>query len=154
MLRISRPLSLLLPGLLALGVLAGCSSVSSIKADMHADNGLNPDLNGRPSPLVVRLYELKSLSVFNNADFFNLFEQDVALLGDELQMRDELAFQPGENKTLQRELRPDTRYIGIVGAYRDIENARWRNSIPIAPHDELDLQIVFGAKGIEIKKEQ
>jgi type VI secretion system protein VasD len=152
--RTPRPLSLLLPGLLVIGLLTGCSSVSSIKAEMHADKGLNPDLNGRPSPLVVRVYELKSLSVFNNADFFNLFEQDVALLGDELQMRDEFSFQPGETRPLERELRPDTRYIGIIGAYRDIENARWRNSIGIDPEDELDLQIEFGAKGIEIKKVQ
>jgi type VI secretion system protein VasD len=142
-------MSLLL--LLVFGLLSGCSSVSTIEATMQADMSLNPDLNGRPSPLVVRLYELKSLSVFNNADFFNLFEQDVALLGDELQMRDEFAFQPGETKTLQRDLRPDTRFLAIIGAYRDIENARWRNSIEV--DSDLELTIKFGAKGIEILKE-
>jgi len=134
------------------GLLAGCSGVSSIKASLHADKALNPDLNGRPSPLVVRLYELKSLSVFNNADFFNLFEQDVALLGDELQMRDELAFQPGETKTLERDLRVDTRYIGLIGAYRDIENARWRDSIEV--DGDLELVIELGAKGIDIRREE
>jgi type VI secretion system protein VasD len=134
------------------GLLAGCSGVSSIKANLHADKALNPDLNGRPSPLVVRLYELKSLSVFNNADFFNLFEQDVALLGDELQMRDELAFQPGETKTLERDLRVDTRYIGLIGAYRDIENARWRDTIEV--DGDLELVIELGANGIDIKKEE
>ena len=133
-------------------LLAGCSGVSSIKANLHADKDLNPDLNGRPSPLVVRLYELKSLSVFNNADFFNLFEQDVALLGDELQMRDELAFQPGESKSLERDLRVDTRYIGLIGAYRDIENARWRDSIEV--DGDLELVIELGAKGIDIRKEE
>ncbi len=150
MLRMTRTfLSLLM--LLVFGLLSGCSSVSTIEATMQADMRLNPDLNGRPSPLVVRLYELKSLSVFNNADFFNLFEQDVALLGDELQMRDEFAFQPGEIKTLQRDLRPDTRFLAIIGAYRDIENARWRNSIEV--DRDLELTIKFGAKGIEILKE-
>ncbi len=150
MLRMTRTfLSLLM--LLVFGLLSGCSSVSTIEATMQADMRLNPDLNGRPSPLVVRLYELKSLSVFNNADFFNLFEQDVALLGDELQMRDEFAFQPGETKTLQRDLRPDTRFLAIIGAYRDIENARWRNSIEV--DRDLELTIKFGAKGIEILKE-
>jgi len=141
-------------GLLTLCMMTGCSSVSTIEAKLQADAALNPDLDGRPSPLAVRLYELKSLSVFNNADFFNLFEQDVALLGDELQMRDELHFQPGETKTLARDLRPDTRYLGVIGAYRDIENARWRNSIEIPHGDDMDLIIEFGAKGIEIKKDQ
>jgi len=147
--------TLLLPlGLLTLGLFAGCSSVSTIQANFQADAGLNPDLNGRPSPLVVRLYELKSLSVFNTADFFNLFEQDVALLGDELQMRDELHFQPGESKSLERDLRPDTRYLGVIGAYRDIENARWRNSIEIPHGDDMDLIIELGTKGIEIRKDE
>jgi len=141
-------------GLLLLGLVTGCSSVSTLQADLQADTALNPDLNGRPSPLVVRLYELKSLSVFNNADFFNLFEQDVALLGDELQMRDELHFQPGEHKTLERDLRPDTRFLGIIGAYRDIENARWRNSIEVGPHDDLELVIEFSSKGIDIRRKE
>ncbi len=139
--------------LLWLSALTGCSSVSTIKASLQADEDLNPDLNGRPSPLVVRFYELKSLSVFNRADFFNLFEQDVALLGDELQMRDEFAFQPGERRSLERDLRSDTRYLGVLGAYRNIESARWRNSIEVGPDEDLELIIKFGAKGIEIRKE-
>jgi type VI secretion system protein VasD len=139
--------------LLLLSVMTGCSSVSTIEATLQADENLNPDLNGRPSPLVVRFYELKSLSVFNRADFFNLFEQDVALLGDELQMRDEFAFQPGESRSLERDLRTDTRYLGVLGAYRNIESARWRNSIEVGPDEDLELIIKFGAKGIEILKE-
>jgi type VI secretion system protein VasD len=134
--------------------MTGCSSVSTVEAKLHADKKLNPDLNGRPSPLVVRVYELKSLSVFNSADFFNLFEQDVALLGEDLQMRDEFAFQPGETKSLERDLRIDTRYLGIIGAYRDIENARWRNSVKVEPDEDLELIIKFGAKGIDIMKDE
>jgi type VI secretion system protein VasD len=133
-------------------MMAGCSSVSTIAVTMSADSGVNPDINNRPSPIVARIYELKSLSVFNNADFFNLFEQDVALLGEEMLMRDELHFQPGEVKMLERELQPDTRYIGVIGAYRDIENATWRRSIEIDVHDETTFVIEFGKSGIILKK--
>jgi type VI secretion system protein VasD len=139
---------------MSIGLISGCSSVSTIEARLHADLALNPDLNGRPSPLVLRFYELKSLSVFNSADFFNLFEQDVALLGEELQMRDEFVFQPGETRNLERDLRLDTRYLGVVGAYRDIENARWRNSVEVEPGEDLELIIEFGAKGIDIRKDE
>jgi type VI secretion system protein VasD len=145
---------LLILGLLYLLVVAGCSSVSSVKASMNADKRVNPDINGRPSPIVVRLYELKSLSVFNNADFFNLFEQDVALLGGELMMRDEFFFQPGETKLLERELQPDTRYLGVIGAYRDIENATWRRSIEIDVNEETTFVIEFGKSGINILKNE
>jgi type VI secretion system protein VasD len=119
---------------------------------MNADYRVNRDLNGRPSPIAARIYELKSLSVFNNADFFNLFEQDVALLGNEMLMRDELHFQPGETKLLERELQPDTRYIGVIGAYRNIENATWRNAIEIDVEDETSFTITFGESSITILK--
>ncbi|RLW55513.1 MAG: type VI secretion system-associated lipoprotein [gamma proteobacterium symbiont of Stewartia floridana] len=143
---------LLVIGLVTIIIASGCSSVSSVKASLNADKGVNPDINGRPSPIVARIYELKSLSVFNNADFFNLFEQDVALLGDEMLMRDELHFQPGESKLLERELQPDTRYLGVIGAYRDIENATWRRTIEIDVNDETAFVIEFGKSGINILK--
>ncbi|MCG7954839.1 MAG: type VI secretion system lipoprotein TssJ [Candidatus Thiodiazotropha endolucinida] len=143
---------LLVIGLVTIFIASGCSSVSSVKASLNADMGVNPDINGRPSPIVARIYELKSLSVFNNADFFNLFEQDVALLGDEMLMRDELHFQPGESKLLERELQPDTRYLGVIGAYRDIENATWRRTIEIDVNDETAFVIEFGKSGINILK--
>ncbi|MES9924185.1 MAG: type VI secretion system lipoprotein TssJ [Candidatus Thiodiazotropha endolucinida] len=138
--------------LLYLAMVMGCSSVSSVAVTMSAAQSVNPDINDRPSPIVARIYELKSLSVFNNADFFNLFEQDVALLGDEMLMRDELHFQPGEVKLFERELQPDTRYVGVIGAYRDIENATWRRSIEINLHDETTFVIEFGKSGITLQK--
>ncbi|MES9812847.1 MAG: type VI secretion system lipoprotein TssJ [Candidatus Thiodiazotropha sp.] len=138
--------------LLYLAMVMGCSSVSSVTVTMSAAQTVNPDINDRPSPIVARIYELKSLSVFNNADFFNLFEQDVALLGDEMLMRDELHFQPGEVKLLERALQPDTRYVGVIGAYRDIENATWRRSIEINLRDETAFVIEFGKSGITLQK--
>ncbi|MCG8102371.1 MAG: type VI secretion system lipoprotein TssJ [Candidatus Thiodiazotropha endolucinida] len=140
--------------LLYLAMVMGCSSVSSVAVTMSAAQSVNPDINDRPSPIVARIYELKSLSVFNNADFFNLFEQDVALLGDEMLMRDELHFQPGEVKLLERELQPGTRYVGVIGAYRDIENATWRRSIEINLHDETTFVIEFGKSGITLQKKK
>ncbi len=125
---------------------------SSIESTLLADLKVNPDINGRPSPLVTRFYELKSLSVFNNTDFFTLYEQDVAVLGEELLARDELRFQPGEEKQVSRELQPDTRFIGVIGAFRDIENATWRKSIEVELNAKTTFVIEFGASAIDIRK--
>ena len=125
---------------------------STIESTLLADLKINPDINGRPSPLVTRLYELKSLSVFNNTDFFTLYEQDVAVLGEELLARDELRFQPGEEKQVSRELQPDTRFIGVIGAFRDIENATWRKSIEVELNAKTTFVIEFGESTIDIRK--
>jgi type VI secretion system VasD/TssJ family lipoprotein len=46
-----------------------------INLKLTGSDQLNPDLNGRPSPIVVRLFELKHPVTFENADFFSLYER-------------------------------------------------------------------------------
>jgi type VI secretion system protein VasD len=110
----------------------------SIKVDARA----NPDANGRPSPVVVRVYELKSLAGFNNADFFALFEKESETLGGDLVGREEFQLDPGETRPYQRQLQPDTKFIGVVVGFRDIEHARWRESAPVPP--KRTVNIVLG----------
>ncbi|MEB0104693.1 type VI secretion system lipoprotein TssJ, partial [Pseudomonas sp. CCI3.2] len=65
----------------ALLLLAGCSTLSpystltKLDLTLAASDQLNPDLHGRPSPIVVRLIELKNPVAFENADFFSLYER-------------------------------------------------------------------------------
>ena len=88
-----------------LTALTACSNVSwlrsptSIDAQILASFEINPDANGRPSPLVVRIYELKSISAFNDADFFKLYDEEVATLGGDLLSREEFELTPGESKS-------------------------------------------------------
>ncbi|MGB7990462.1 MAG: type VI secretion system lipoprotein TssJ, partial [Candidatus Methylophosphatis roskildensis] len=70
--------------LLALACLSAAASCSSapkipflspkptvITATIDAAATVNPDANGRPSPIVMRMFELRSIAAFNNADFFS-----------------------------------------------------------------------------------
>ena len=40
---------------------------ATIEANLTASEDMNPDYDGEASPLVVRMYELKSVTSFNNA---------------------------------------------------------------------------------------
>ncbi len=126
---------------------------SSMEAKLDVSEDVNPDAEGRASPFVARIYELKSLSVFNSADFFGLYEQDVALLGDDMLVRAEHHLRPGEKKVVpQRDLKPDTRFIGVIAAYRDIENATWRKAIEIELNEKTSFVVEFKNTTIEIHK--
>jgi len=96
---------------------------------ISSSTDLNPDMMGRASPIVVRVYELKSDDIFNNADFFALYEQDASILGGDMTGRDEMEIPPGENASIEKELDIEARYIGVIAAYRDLDNAVWRGSI-------------------------
>jgi type VI secretion system protein VasD len=148
-------------------VLAGCASTASgvtsavldkifepgstaIEASIVAAEDLNPDYDGQASPLVVRMYELKTPTAFNNASFFALYDSDVAELGDDLKGKEEIELRPGEKLELERELQPETRFVGFIGEYRDIENASWRAVAEVSEGETTDLEIDFGRLAIKI----
>jgi type VI secretion system protein VasD len=115
------------------------------------DANVNPDASGRPSPVVVRIYELRSVAAFNKADFFSLYERDKEQLGPELVSRDELPLMPGGKPQAITTLRTDTRYLGVVAAFRDIERARWRASTPIFVNQTTRMEIKLDRNEIAIK---
>jgi type VI secretion system protein VasD len=132
-------LAAVLSGLL----IAGCGTAAKIMEPdppkvvirIAASTELNPDMMGRPSPVVIRIYELKSDDIFNNADFFALYEQDTSILGDTMTGRDEMQIPPGEQAMIEKELDMESRYVGVMAAYRDLDNAIWRGIIE-TPLDE------------------
>ena len=117
--------------------IAGCASPppppkpTAVKASLQASATVNPDIHKRPSPVVVRVYELKSSAAFDAADFLSLYERDQATLGAEMAGREEFTLRPGETRPWEKVAGPETRFIGVIAGYRNIERARWKTLIPI-----------------------
>ncbi len=138
--------------------LSGCSMVDAmfepdptkIALTLEASENLNPDINGRASPLVTRLYELKSVDVFSNADFFTIYHSDTDALGGDIELRKEIKLTPGETLQLDFEPKPDSRFIAVFGAYRDLETAQWRAYTAIPPNKTTPMTIEFAQTSIGI----
>src|SRR5690554_4053408 len=99
--------------------LAGCASwfqsdITKLDLRLTAAADLNPDLSGRPSPLVVRLYELKAPAIFQNADFFSLYEYDREALGLDLVKTEELLLTPGQQTEIRAALAEETNYLAVL----------------------------------------
>lgn len=133
-------------GLILALVLAGCASppkplITEVEGTIKAATNLNPSLSKRPSPLLVRLYELKTASAFNNADFVSLYQRDQTELGADLVAREEFVMNPGETRPIRRVAAPETRFIGVLGVYRDLDRARWRAIVALQPGQKHTLTI-------------
>ena len=100
---------------------------------------LNPDANGRPSPVVVRLYELSAATSFNSSDFFQIYEQAENTLGADLLGTEELIIEPGDVRTVARSLKPETEALGMIVAYRFIGSAEWRAVVAVEPNQANSL---------------
>lgn len=134
--------------------LMACASkpiVSQIKLSVAAGSDVNPDARGRPSPITVRVYALKSAAAFEAADFFSLFEKDAAILGADMVQREELLMRPGDNKPVEMKLPPEAKALAVFAAFRDLDRARWRAVRVIEVGKAANLQIKVAARQISIE---
>ena len=135
-------------------LLAGCSSLSpyshvtKVNLKLTASDQLNPDLNGRPSPIVVRLFELKHPVTFENADFFSLYERAKESLAPDLMASEELELRPGETVELKLSVEEGSRYVGILAAYRDLPETKWRYTVQVTPEEVTAADLTLDQAGI------
>lgn len=118
--------------------LAGCFGPKKVEPPkvagrIEAAPGVNPDPTGRPSPVMVMLYELKSPGRFNGADFFSLFERADATLAQDLQHKDQVLLAPGESRPINLQFQEGSRYLGVLAGYRSYETATWRAVVETPP---------------------
>ena len=138
--------------LVVLSLQGGCGSATPplLQGSMRADQQTNPDANGRASPIVVRVYELRSPTAFSGAEFFSLYDKESETLGADLVGREEFTLSPAEAKPYKRQLQPDTKFIGVAAAFRDLENSRWRQVAAIPAKKESTITIGIEARAITV----
>ena len=119
-------------------LLTSCATINAIvppSTDLmfNVSEDINPDKSGRASPVVVKVFELSSRTIFDTQDFFTLYESPEKILGPDLLKKDELELQPEQLKEHKMVLNKNTRYIGFVVAYRNIDGSRWRAVVEADP---------------------
>lgn len=141
-LKARKPLSLVATLALALFV-AGCGggglfkkSPTSMDITISANTSLNPNADDESSPVVVRIYELKSVSAFNQAEFFQLYDDDTKTIGSDLVNKEEYEIAPGTTKKIKKTTADETAYIAVLAGFRDIDSATWRASAPLVKNKE------------------
>jgi type VI secretion system protein VasD len=120
--------------------------------NLLAAASLNPSASGRPSPVVVRVYELKAAAPFEAADFVSLFDKDQAVLGADVVARDEFVLSPGETVAIKRDLSADSKFIAVMAAFRDLERAKWRAVVPLLANADNALAVRLEASTIVLSK--
>jgi len=134
--------------ILLLSACAGAPKKERLGLSITATADVNPDLQGRPSPVILHILELSSADQFNGLDYVSLTQANGTALGASLLSRKQEILQPGSNRELPLELDPQTTVIGLVAGYRDIDNATWRTSVPINQGKTKQLSITLNQQQI------
>jgi type VI secretion system protein VasD len=143
-------------------LLAACSSTSSkvggllnlntdIELSFQVDADINPDDNGKPAPLFVRLYELKSTKMFDKAGFIELYERDQEMLGADFASKLVLKpFRPGNNRAEKLVLGPDTKFVGLYAEFLRYKGAKYKVVIPVVSHNIITSSVKINLSGNQL----
>lgn len=116
--------------LLATLFVAGCGSApakpAAARAKIAAAEDVNPNNEGRPSPVHVRIFQLKEDGAFMGADYWALSDKEQETLAGALVQRLEFDLSPGETREFELKISPEARVLGLMAEYNDYRNAEWR----------------------------
>lgn len=126
---------------IALVLIASCKSkpppveipkpVSAVVSIVAAAD-INPNREGRPSPVFLRLLVLKDSARFLNGEFDEVTAKSDQVLAAALVARDERMIEPGSAVKITLEIPPEARMLGVVAEYSDLAASRWRTVTPAA----------------------
>ena len=137
-----------LAALVALGLL-GCATAAPppaapkvcdqqlVTLNLYATPAINPSAAGRPRPVVVRLYQLRSDVRLENASYEDLLARDKEVLEGDLLKVDEVSVFPSERLEVQFERVKGAAFLAAVALFRSPKGTSWRSlyGFPPLPSD-------------------
>lgn len=131
--------------------LGGCSVVSTLNRpsdplpnavptavfEVTADSRLNPDREGVPKPVLLRIYELRGATAFDRASFLDLQDKEDGQLGIDFVRREDFLIVPGQDRIVERKGNTEVRAFGLVAGFRNLERSTWRTTVAAPNSVEL-----------------
>jgi type VI secretion system protein VasD len=122
-----------------------------IVLELEAAGDINPNIAGRASPLVLRIYHLMSYSVFRDADFNSLFEKDSEVLGRDLVDKKEIYLKPNEKRTVYFEASDAIRTVGVMAAFRYYHQGQWKAATTVQRNKTNVIYVFIKGTNVQMK---
>ncbi|KPL97723.1 MULTISPECIES: type VI secretion system lipoprotein TssJ [Vibrio] len=111
--------------------LSGCSLWSKdlgqprLVVNLTAATNINPNAEGKPSPVELRVYQLTKRNAFEQADFIQIYDDDQGILKSELAVVRQLpSLLPGESRQEVIPLGAGVQFIGVIAGFADYREAK------------------------------
>lgn len=128
---------------------------TDLKLEVMAEANVNPDESGTPSPVFVRLYELKGTQLLDKADFLAVYERDKEILGSEFVAKQELKrLAPGDSREERFVLNPETQYVALFAEFFDYKDAQYKVVFPVTTNNIVRNRVQVRLSGNRIYLEK
>ena len=138
---------------------AGCATTAPprpaiLDATVVAGPSVNPDGDGRASPVVVEIFELSSLTPFQEANFGDLYTKEKQTLGDSLLATHSMIVSPGARKAVKTSMAPQTSALGVIAGFAHLDGLQWRGALQTLPGKDARVAIAIDDSGITVRPAQ
>ena len=99
----------------------------SLDTEIIASNDINLDNEGSASPVSFIIYQLSDNESFIAADYNSLVLEPQSPFSDAIVSKKQYQIQPGKRAVVTIDVSPETRYIGVAGAFREAKTSRNKN---------------------------
>ncbi|WP_437274700.1 type VI secretion system lipoprotein TssJ [Sorangium sp. So ce375] len=109
--------------------------VQIVTLSIYASDNINPNENGNPRPVVVRLYQLKSSARMENATYDQILLKDKETLEDDLAKVDEVEVFPNDLVEVKFERLPEASHLVGAALFHSPKGNSWKTfyEFPLPP---------------------
>lgn len=102
--------------------------VKTLHLDFTARAELNTDDDSHPSPVFIRVYQLRYAKSFESASYQSLVTNDKDILGETLLDMKEIILKPNTSISLDVPLDVNADYVGVIALFKepDLKMDNWR----------------------------
>ncbi|MWP73784.1 MULTISPECIES: type VI secretion system lipoprotein TssJ [unclassified Gilliamella] len=102
--------------------------IRTLHLDITARAELNMDDEGRSSPVVIRIYQLKEADIFNSISYQELVDQDSDILRESLVDSKEIVLKPNTAISIDTSFNKKAKAVGIAALYKEpnLKDNSWR----------------------------
>ena len=143
--------------ILCLSLFTGCSLFSEYFADsacitVQAKNELNKNKRGKSSPVILRIFQLRDSAFFKTADFMDVYDGTNPKLKEHITLQQEYEIWPSSKMSFRLNLKTETKYIGMVAAYRNHSESRWKVLEKVNSQTSQTLKVILRQNELFLKE--
>ena len=125
---------------------------TTVRFTIIATSSINPNSRGRPSPILLDIYQLSGYQKLLDASFFDLRESQGQVIGGDLLKRETLSLNPGDSLVHQVTVESNAQYVGVTGGFIEINRASWRGVVDLEQNRMNDIVIRVDGRNLFVER--
>ncbi|MPY26914.1 type VI secretion system lipoprotein TssJ [Shewanella psychropiezotolerans] len=123
--------------------------------DINSGLNINPNIERKPSPVEIRVYQLSDNQAFSQANFMQIFHGDQGVLKANLLVVRRLAsVMPGEQRKEVIPLSSETKFIGVIAGFSNYREAKNKVIYKVIELEDTEVNVSLDGINLSISSKE